>query len=97
NVTKRLLEKEKIEGPEFEAIYQEYAVDFKPLTGVDNQYISELGKDDQGNVIEPEVQKEGTEGSQDEEDRQPDIHETQDQTESSNENKQDFSSENKDE
>ncbi|NLJ95106.1 MAG: ATP-dependent zinc metalloprotease FtsH, partial [Clostridiaceae bacterium] len=42
NVTKRLLEKEKIEGPEFEAIYQEYAVDFKPLTGVDNQYISEL-------------------------------------------------------
>ena len=53
-----MLEKEKIEGPEFEAIYQEYAVDFKPLTGVDNQYISELGKDDQGNVIEPEVQTE---------------------------------------
>ncbi len=41
-VTQMLLEKEKIEGPEFEAIYKEYAVNYKPLEDED-QYISDLG------------------------------------------------------
>lgn len=40
-----LLEVEKIEGPEFEELYREYAVEFKPLADPDDQYISELGQD----------------------------------------------------
>ncbi len=54
-VTRRLLEKEKIEGPEFEEIYKEYAVEYKELTGRDNQYISELGSNERvPEVVAPE-------------------------------------------
>jgi len=42
-VSQLLLEVEKIEGPEFEKLYQEYAVEFKPLADPDDQYLAELG------------------------------------------------------
>lgn len=51
-VARRLLNKEKIEGPEFEEIYEKYAVDFKPLTHTGDQYISDLGTENQ---VIPEV------------------------------------------
>ncbi len=55
NVTQRLLEKEKIEGPEFEEIYKEFAVDFKELASNNNQYISELGSEPlQPEIVAPE-------------------------------------------
>lgn len=54
-VSQRLLEKEKIEGPEFEEIYKAYAVEYKELTDQDNQYISELGVDERKpEVVAPE-------------------------------------------
>lgn len=53
-----LLEKEKIEGPEFEALYKEYAADYKENTfAEDTVFISELGKEDDDfmdNILEEE-------------------------------------------
>lgn len=42
-LAERLLDKEKVEGPEFEELYREYAADFKPLPGGDDlHFIAEL-------------------------------------------------------
>lgn len=41
-LAKRLLEKEKIEGPEFEELYKEYCADFKPAPGEEKVFLSEL-------------------------------------------------------
>ncbi len=60
-VAQRLLTKEKIEGPEFEEIYRQYAVDFHELVNADDQYISDLGKDNSENR-KPEIVAPAEEG-----------------------------------
>lgn len=63
---KVLLEKEKIEGPDFEEIYKEYAVDFKPAQGGEDAiFISELGKEAL-EYSEEKAEEEETESSENE-------------------------------
>lgn len=94
-VTQRLLEKEKIEGPEFEEIYKEFAVEYKPLADTNNQYISELGKDT-GNKNQPiiDVEEDQKANERLSKDSNPNQNKTFEQNESSDSNKADTSEEN---
>lgn len=42
----RLLDVEKVEGPEFEELYKEHATDWKPAPGADEVFLSELSDKD---------------------------------------------------
>lgn len=64
-LAERLLEKEKIEGPEFEEIYKAYAVDYRPAPGEDDTFIAELGEEDAEPVSGSEPSPEAEEGEAD--------------------------------
>ncbi len=58
-LAERLLAKEKIEGPEFEELYAEYAVDFKPLPkNSQGKYISQLAEEGVPEIEKPSADHE---------------------------------------